>query len=135
MRASIVGAACAAGLAALLSAGPAWSQEGHPLKGSWLGTWGPSRTHSNDIVVVLEWDGTAITGMVNPGTDNLPIRNATLDPNGWVVRFELESKDRSGNALNYVIEGTIENLASFNRSIKGTWKNQQQSGPFIITRQ
>jgi hypothetical protein len=31
---------------------PAIAQEGHPLKGSWLGTWGPSKLHSNDILII-----------------------------------------------------------------------------------
>ena len=52
--------ACLIG-SALISA-----QEGHPLKGSWLGTWGPAKTHGNDIVLVLNWDGKAITGIDQP---------------------------------------------------------------------
>ena len=111
-----------------------FAQEGHPLKGSWLGTWGPAKTHSNDIVLVLDWDGKAITGMVNPGTDDAPIKNATLNPDGWVVRFETDIKDKSG-VLNYVIEGKIENLSFHNRTIVGTWKNQRESGALKISRQ
>ena len=74
------------------------AQEGHPLKGSWLGTWGPAKTHSNDIVLVMNWDGKTITGMINPGTDNIPIKNATLNPEGWVVHFEADAKDKAGVA-------------------------------------
>lgn len=114
---------------------PASAQEGHPLKGSWLGTWGPSEDHTNVVIVILEWDGESITGMINPGTDNIPIENATLDPDGWVVRFEAEGEDRAGNPLNYVVEGTIENLPFHNRFIRGTWRHQSGSGPFEITRQ
>jgi hypothetical protein len=122
-------------VACLAGAAPASAQEGHPLKGSWIGTWGPSQNHADDIVVILNWDGKAITGMVNPGTDNLPIRNATLDPNDWVVRFELEHKDRSGNPLNYVVEGKIEGLAFPNRAIVGSWRNEREKGAFKISRQ
>jgi hypothetical protein len=111
------------------------AQEGHPLKGSWLGTWGPAKSHSNDILVVLNWDGKTISGMINPGTDNAPIKNATLNPDGWVVRFEADIKDRSGTVLNYVLEGKIENLAFHNRTIVGTWKNQRESGQMKISRQ
>jgi 1,4-alpha-glucan branching enzyme len=34
---------------------PAGAQEGHPLKGSWIGTWAGNKTHGNDVVVVLNW--------------------------------------------------------------------------------
>ena len=66
------------------------------MKGSWLGTWGPSKVHSNDILVIMNWDGKTITGMINPGTDNIPIKNATLNPEGWVVHLEAEGKDKAG---------------------------------------
>lgn len=63
-----------------LMAGWAWAQEGHPLKGSWLGDYGPSKTTRTQVFMVLDWDGKAITGMINPGTDNIPLRAATLTP-------------------------------------------------------
>ena len=121
-------------VASLTSSTLSFAQEGHPLKGSWLGTWGPAKTHSNDIVLVLDWDGKTISGIVNPGTDDAPIKNATLNPDGWIVRFETDIKDKSG-VLNYVIEGKIENLSFHNRTIVGTWKNQRESGALKISRQ
>jgi hypothetical protein len=114
---------------------PSAAPEGHPLKGSWVGTWGPSQSHSNEVLVVLNWNGKSITGMLNPGTDNMPIKNATLNPVGWVVHFEADGKDRSGNPITYVVEGKIENLGLPNRSITGTWKSQKENGPFKISRQ
>jgi hypothetical protein len=122
-------------LSALAGSSPAAAQEGHPLKGSWLGTWSGNTTHSPDVVVVLNWDGKAITGTINPGTDNLSIKNATLNPEGWVVHFEADAKDTSGRALTYVIDGKIENLHVPNRGIVGKWKNQKESGEFKINRQ
>ncbi len=121
--------ACLAGPLAVVA------QEGHPLKGSWLGTWAGNKTHSPDVIVVLNWDGKNITGMINPGTDNIAIKNATLNPDGWLVHFEADAKDKSGAPLAYVIDGKIENLQVPNRSITGTWKNQKESGVFKITRQ
>ena len=118
-----------------LAAAPATAQEGHPLKGSWLGTWEPNKTHGNDVVVVMNWDGKSITGMINPGTDNIPIKNATLNPDGWVVHIEADAKDKGGNVTSYVIDGKIENLAFHNRSITGTWRNQKEKGAFKISRQ
>jgi hypothetical protein len=123
-----------AGLAG--AAGPARAQEGHPLKGSWLGTWGPSKVHGDDILLILNWDGKAITGMINPGTDNIPLKNATLNPTGWLVHIEADAKDKAGAVVSYVIEGKIEGLAFHNRSIVGTWKSSlKESGAFKISRQ
>ena len=113
---------------------PMAAQEGHPLKGSWLGTWGPSKLHSNDILIIMNWDGKTISGMINPGTDNIPIKNATLNPEGWQVHLEAETKDKTG-PITYVIDGKIEGLAFHNRSVTGTWKSQRGSGAFKITRQ
>jgi hypothetical protein len=121
-------------LAVVSLAAPITAQEGHPLKGSWLGTWGPSKVHSNDILVIMNWDGKTISGMINPGTDNVPIKNATLNPEGWVVHIEAEFKDKAG-PINYVLDGKIEGLAFHNRSVTGTWKSQRESGKFKISRQ
>ena len=52
--------------------------------------------HSNDIFMVLDWDGKAITGTINPGTDNIVVKNATLNPEGWVVHLEADGKDKAG---------------------------------------
>src|SRR5258707_5231704 len=86
-------------------AAPAIAQEGHPLKGSWLGTWGPSQNHADDVLVVLKWDGKAISGTINPGTDNIAIKNAVLTPEGWVVHLEGAGKDKAGKPTTYVIKG------------------------------
>jgi hypothetical protein len=120
---------------ALMRGTPLTAQEGHPLKGSWIGTWAGNKTHGNDVVMVLNWDGKNITGMINPGTDNITIKTATLNPTGWLVHFEADAKDKSGTPLTYVIDGKIENLPLPNRSITGTWKNQKESGAFKVGRQ
>ena len=126
---------CVVFLVACLLVVTVTAQEGHPLKGSWLGTWGPSKVHSNEIVLVMNWDGKAITGMINPGTDNIPIKNATLNPDGWVVHFEADAKDAKGQAVAYVFDGKIENLHVPNRGIVGKWKSQRGGGEFKASRQ
>ena len=117
-----------------LAGGAAVAQEGHPLKGSWIGTWAGNKVHGEDVLFVLNWDGKAITGMINPGTDNIAIKSATLDPDKWTVHFEADAKDKAG-AIGYVIDGKIENLPMPNRFISGTWKSQRGSGAFRIQRQ
>ena len=123
-------------LSALCAAGaPVVAQEGHPLKGSWTGTWEGNSVHGNSVLLVLDWNGKAITGTVNPGTDNMVVKNATLNPDGWVFHFEADSKDKAGAVITYVVDGKIENLAMHNRSITGTWKSQRGGGVFKIARQ
>jgi hypothetical protein len=112
------------------------AQEGHPLKGSWLGEWQGNAAHGDNMLLILDWDGKAITGMINPGTDNMALTRATLEPNGWVVRLEAEGKDKDGSAVRYVIEGKIENLELPNRAINGTWSsNKGGGGAFTASRQ
>jgi hypothetical protein len=118
-----------------LAGAPVVAQEGHPLKGSWIGTWASNTVHGNDVLVVLDWNGKAITGTINPGTDNLAVKNATLNPDGWVVHLEADAKDKAGAAITYVIDGKIDNLAMHNRTVTGTWKSQRGGGAFKITRQ
>jgi hypothetical protein len=123
-------------LAALAGGASVAAQEGHPLKGSWIGTWDGNKAQGNDVLVILNWDGKAITGMINPGTDNMEIKNATLNPDGWQVHLEADLKDKSGKVVNtYVIDGKIENLAFHNRSVTGTWRSQSGKGAFKISRQ
>src|SRR6266581_6462613 len=66
-------------LACLVAAAPVLAQEGHPLKGSWLGDWGPNRTQRTQAFIILDWDGKNITGTINPGPDAIPISKATLE--------------------------------------------------------
>jgi hypothetical protein len=125
-------AVAAFALGGLLSVG---AQEGHPLKGSWLGEWAGNSVHGDNILLILDWDGKAITGMINPGTDNIPLTNGSLEPNGWVVKLEAEGKDKDGSAVRYVIEGKLENLELPNRSINGTWSSNKGRGSFTASRQ
>ena len=122
-------------VACLMAATPAAAQEGHPLKGSWIGTWATNHNQGNDLLIVLNWDGKNITGTINPGTDNIPVKNATLNPEGWLVRFEADAKDKAGKAITYVLEGKIGNLPLPNRTLTGTWKNQEESGVLKLSRQ
>jgi hypothetical protein len=82
----------------------------------------------------MSWDGKSVSGTINPGTDDIPLKNATLNPEGWVVHFEGEAKDKAG-PINYVFDGKIEGLAFHNRTITGTWKSQRESGQFKLQRQ
>lgn len=114
---------------------PIIAQEGHPLKGSWIGVWEKNAVHGDDVLLILNWDGKAVTGMINPGTDNIEINNAKLDPSGWKVHIEAPAKDKQGAALKYVIDGTIQEIELPTRFITGTWKSEKGNGKFEIRRQ
>src|SRR2546423_15001704 len=87
----------------------ALAQEGHPLKGTWLGDWGPNKNDRNQITVVMDWDGKQITGQINPGPGSVAISKATLEPKGWLVHFEADAKNNAGQNVHYVVDGKIEN--------------------------
>ena len=127
--------ATAAAALAFCVLGTGAAQEGHPLKGSWLGEWSGNTVHGDNILLILDWDGKAITGMINPGTDNIPLSKASLEPNGWIVKIEAEGKDKDGSAVRYVIEGKLENIELPNRTINGTWSSNKGRGTFMASRQ
>jgi hypothetical protein len=114
---------------------PGSAQEGHPLKGSWIGVWEGNETHDEFVLIVLDWDGREITGTINPGTDNIAITSAELDPDDWSVRIEADTEDSSGRAVDYIIQGVIEDLELPDRYISGTWRNGSGRGDFEIRRQ
>jgi len=113
----------------------ALAQEGHPLKGTWLGDWGPSKDDRTQVTIVLDWDGKNISGVINPGPGSTLIQKAALEPKGWLVHFEADAKDRTGKTVHYVVDGHIENLGTYNRSIVGTWTHDNVKADFKVTRQ
>ena len=133
MRAKVFLLVCL--MAWLAVAVSAVAQEGHPLKGTWLGDWGPNRNDRNQVTIVMDWDGKQITGQINPGANAISLKNATLEPKGWMVHFEADTKNAAGQAVHYVVDGKIENLGLYNRSIAGSWSHDNVKGDFRIQRQ
>jgi hypothetical protein len=122
-------------LLALALVAPIVAQEGFPLKGSWIGVWDGNTVAGNDVLIIMNWDGKAVSGMINPGTDNIKIDKATLDPTGWKVHIEAAAKDKAGAPIHYVIDGAINQLEMANRSVVGTWTSERGKGKFEIHRQ
>ena len=110
------------------------AQYGHPLKGSWSGDWGPAKDARNRLLLELNWDGTSITGTINPGPNAVPLQKASLDPSNWAVRFEAEARDRSGQMMRYLVEGKLENLGAYNRVMAGSWTQGGVKGDFRVVR-
>jgi len=110
------------------------AQEGHPLTGVWYGEWGPTATHRNQVTIIMQWDGKAVTGIVDPGPDSIPLKVATLDSRNWTVHLEADAKDRQGKVVNFVADGKLENIGSYKRTLTGTWSHGGVKGDFKITR-
>ncbi len=125
----------AAIVVALALALPGQAQEGHPLSGSWIGAWEGNEILDEFLLVVLDWDGRQISGMINPGTDNIEITDAELDPEDWSVRIEADTEDSNGRSVDYIIEGSIQDLELPSRYISGTWRSSDGRGNFQIRRQ
>jgi hypothetical protein len=119
-------------LPALVSA-----QFGHPLKGQWSGEAG-SGGDTTRLLLDLNWDGKAVTGKINPGSDTeADIKKVTIDYSkvtSWDVQMEAEGKDASGKAVPIRIDGTLENLGAYYRVFHGTWTHGGQKTPFTVTR-
>ena len=104
--------------------------QGHPLKGTWLGDWGPNRNDRTQVLIEMDWDGKAVTGSISPGASPIRFTKAELNHNNWTVHLEAVSE-----GVRYAIDGRIENLGLASRSIVGTWVQGNQKGDFKITRQ
>jgi hypothetical protein len=105
------------------------AQEGHPLTGTWTGDWGPSATQRNHVTIVMNWDGSKVTGTINPGPDSVPIASVFVDVTNWTVRIEADAKDGHISA-----EGRLEDIASPHRKLAGTWRQGTAKGDFRISR-
>ena len=84
-RSGLIGLLATASLAAA-----AVAQVGHPAKGSWSGYWGTSDASKRRILLVLDWRDRQITGVINPGPNQVPIDKAELDVATWTLRLEAE---------------------------------------------
>jgi hypothetical protein len=115
-------------LACMAICAPVFSQQGHPLTGTWSGDWGATSTQRHQITFVMNWDGKNVTGQINPGPDSIPISSVFVDPATWTVRIEANGKEHIS------AEGKLEDLGSYHRTIKGSWTQGATKGDFKITR-
>jgi hypothetical protein len=104
-----------------------------PLSGTWTGDWGPSAADRNQVSVDLKLAAGAITGTVHsvtPKRDDVAITKGTYTAAGNKVHFEAEAKNpRTGQAVKYVIEGTVAGT-----SMTGSWNHDASKGDFKLTK-
>ncbi len=113
----------------------AFAQEGFPLDGTWRGDWGATQTDRTPVVLVMAWDGNDISGMINPGPDSEPFTAAVLNPDDWTVHIEAEGRNDAGNPVTIVIDGQLDDIGSYNRTLEGTWRRGDVEGDFRIARE
>jgi hypothetical protein len=121
-------------LAATLALGliqSALGQEGFPLDGTWRGEWGSDPSTTQAVVIVMKWDGESIAGRINPGPRSIDFDSAVLDPGNWTVR--IQAKTETGEAI--AIEGKLDNIGSYNRTIEGSWTQNGAAHAFKIARE
>ena len=121
-------------VAAILLAPWLIAQEGHPLKGTWHGSWGVNAQDRTPVTLVMDWDGKSVTGIMNPGLRSSPIENTQFDPSNWQFHFESNYKDRSGATSRVSIDAKIQDVTSPRRSLVGTWTQGDKKGDFKAIR-
>ena len=52
-----------------------------------------------------------------------------------ILHIEAEGRDAEGRAVSYVIDGALDDLGTYNRTLAGTWNVGDTEGDFSITRQ
>jgi hypothetical protein len=122
----------------LIFAPLALAQEGHPMSGVWVGDWGQNAEQRNRVVIVLEWAGTELTGTINPGPNAIPIKSTSvtmMSPSDWGLHIEADGRNSRGQRATFMIDGTIDDIGTYNRSLAGTWNVGNEQGNFSITRQ
>jgi hypothetical protein len=131
-----LGFLCAIGFALFLAIpGTASAQFGHPLHGQWSGGWG--KAQENRLLLNLDWDGKQVTGVINPGPNQLTVTKTDIDysnPDAWKIHMTAEGKDASGKAVSATIDGTLENIGVYYKVFRGTWTQGAQKADFLVTR-
>ena len=64
----------------------------------------------------------------------VPIASVFLDVTNWTVRIEADTKDQSGKPVHIMAEGKLDDIASYHRTIRGTWRQGEVNGDFRVTR-
>lgn len=110
------------------------AQEGHPLRGTWHGNWGPDEQNRTPVTLVMDWDGTNVTGIMNPGLRSSKLEKTSLDAATWTFHFESDYKDRAGNVSRVVIDAKLQDVTHPRRKMVGTWTQGNQKGDFKAQR-
>jgi len=117
--------------AALLISGCASKQAAiaDPLTGTWSGEWGPSAERQTEVVLNLKWDGTTLTGIVDPERRGLELKKSSFDAKTSAIHMEVDAPMSGGEMDHYTIDGKVDG-----KSMRGTWTRRSGSGDFKVTK-
>ena len=110
------------------------AQEGHPLRGTWHGNWGPNAKDRTDVTLVMDWDGDNVTGILNPGLRVSMLQKTSLNAATLEFHFEVDVKERSGATIHAVVDAKIEDVTNPRRGLAGTWTQGGVKGDFKANR-
>lgn len=129
MRVKVLCLVCMLMVCAAATFAAAPQMGGDPLSGTWTGDWGPSAEDRNQVTVELKWDGKSLSGTVNPGENAVPLQKCTFDSKTGKVHMEADAKNRRGNPIHYMIDGTVQGS-----TMSGSWNHDNRKGDFKITK-
>ena len=98
-----------------------------PLSGQWVGEWGPSPARQTAVMLELKWDGTTLTGTVNPGRNAIELSKAAFDPASQSVTLELDAPNADREIVRYIVKGKVEG-----KTMSGTFDRGGEAGIFKL---
>ena len=111
-------------------AGMVIAQEGHPIKGTWRGTITTGST-TRPLLIIMDYDGENITGMINPGRSSYRFSSSELDASNWL--FKADATTREGVEIS--MQATLQDIGARNRFLEGAWSEGGSTYPFKVTRE
>ncbi|MEY4640335.1 MAG: hypothetical protein RLZZ227_329 [Pseudomonadota bacterium] len=120
----------AAASIALACCGSVSAQEGHPYEGTWRGTIGEG-ADAQPVVIIMDYDGEQLNGMINPGRNSYRFEKATHDAPNW--KIDVTTQNRDGEAISF--SAVMQEIGSLNRFMEGSWTQGGKDSAFRITRE
>ncbi|MFM1887399.1 MAG: hypothetical protein RL026_2556 [Pseudomonadota bacterium] len=114
-----------------LASAAAIAQEGYPLDGTWRGERRIPGQPAATVVVVMNWDGKEIQGLVNPGPRAYTLAGSSLEPRGWKVM--LHGRNKAGDSLR--IAGALSKIGEYHRELHGTLVEGGREYPLKLVRE
>jgi hypothetical protein len=99
------------------------------LAGRWTGDWGPNANDRNTVTLELKYENGALVGAINPSSQGIVVSRVSYAADTGAITMKAEAKARDGKTVDYTIDGKVEGS-----SMTGTWKHDDKSGDFKVTK-